>query len=35
VTAAELLRELNELDEHPRIEAKTGPEAGKTALQTV
>ena len=34
-TAAELLLELNELDEHPRIEAKTGSEPGKSALQTV
>ena len=30
-----LLRDLNQLDEHPRIEAKTGSELGKSALQTV
>lgn len=35
VTAAALLRDLNQLDEHPRIEAKTGSEMGKSALQTV
>lgn len=35
MTAAILLRDLNELDEHPRIEAKTGSELGKSALQTV
>ncbi|HEV2149006.1 MAG TPA: ATP-binding protein [Longimicrobiaceae bacterium] len=35
MTAAELLQQLNELDECPRIEAKTGTEAGKSALQTV
>jgi ATP-dependent DNA helicase RecG len=35
VTAATLLRDLNELDEHPRIEAKTGSELGKSAIQTV
>ncbi len=35
VTAAELLRDLNLLDEHPRIEAKTGSDLGKSALQTV
>jgi ATP-dependent DNA helicase RecG len=34
-SAVALLRDLNELDEHPRIEAKTGTEAGKSALQTV
>lgn len=34
MTAAELLRQLNELDECPRIEAKTGSESGKSALQT-
>lgn len=35
VSAAALLRDLNQLDEHPRIEAKTGSEMGKSALQTV
>jgi ATP-dependent DNA helicase RecG len=35
VTAASLLDELNQLDEHLRIEAKTGTELGKSALQTV
>ncbi len=35
VTAADLLRDLNQLDEHPRIEAKAGSELGKSALQTV
>lgn len=35
ITAADLLRDLNQLDEHPRIEAKTGSELGKSALQTV
>ena len=35
VSAADLLRDLNQLDEHPRIEAKTGSELGKSALQTV
>lgn len=31
----ELLRQLNELDEHPRIEAKSGSEAGKSVLETI
>lgn len=35
MTAAELLRQLNERDECPRIEAKTGSESGKSALKTV
>src|SRR3712207_1841283 len=35
VTAAKLLRDLNDLDEHPRAEAKTGSEPGKSVLQTV
>lgn len=35
VSAADLLRDLNQLDEHPKIEAKTGSELGKSALQTV
>jgi ATP-dependent DNA helicase RecG len=35
VTAADLLRDLNQLDEHPRVEAKAGSELGKSALQTV
>lgn len=35
MTAADLLRDLNQLDEHPRVEAKTGSELGKSALQTV
>ncbi|HET7464983.1 MAG TPA: ATP-binding protein [Longimicrobium sp.] len=35
ITAADLLRDLNQLDEHPRVEAKTGSELGKSALQTV
>jgi ATP-dependent DNA helicase RecG len=34
-TIIDLLRDLNQLDEHPRIEAKTGSETGKSALQTV
>ncbi|HYW13641.1 MAG TPA: ATP-binding protein [Longimicrobium sp.] len=34
-TTIELLRDLNQLDEHTRIEAKTGSELGKSALQTV
>jgi len=35
VTAAELLRQLNELDEHPRVEAKRGTEVGRSTLCTV
>jgi ATP-dependent DNA helicase RecG len=35
VSLAELLRDLNQLDEHTTIEAKTGSELGKSALQTV
>ncbi len=35
MTAAELLRQLNEVDECPGIEAKTGSESGKSALKTV
>lgn len=35
LTAARLLRELNDLDENPRVEAKTGSEPGKSVLQTV
>jgi len=31
----ELLRQLNELDEHPRIEAKEGSAMGKSILETV
>ncbi|HEX8450652.1 MAG TPA: ATP-binding protein [Longimicrobium sp.] len=34
-TCADLLRQLNELDEHPRVEAKTSSQAGKSTLQTV
>lgn len=35
MTAAELLRQLNELDEHPRVEAKRGTEVGRSTLCTV
>lgn len=35
MTVMDLLRDLNELDEHPRVEAKTGSEAGKSTIQTV
>jgi len=35
ITAADLLRDLNQLDEHPHTEAKAGSELGKSALQTV
>jgi ATP-dependent DNA helicase RecG len=35
ITAADLLWQLNQLDEHPHIEAKTGSGAGKSALQTI
>jgi len=35
VTIADLLRDLNQLDENPRIEAKTGSDLGKSAMQTV
>jgi ATP-dependent DNA helicase RecG len=34
-TASELLVELNELDEHTKIEAKTARETGKSILQTI
>lgn len=35
MTPRELLTQLNELDEHTRIEAKTASELGKSALETV
>jgi ATP-dependent DNA helicase RecG len=35
VTAAELLEQLNALDEHERIEAKRGSEVGRSVLETV
>ena len=35
MSAADLLRDLNRLDEHPRIEAKTGSALGKAAMRTV
>ncbi len=35
MTPRELLTQLNELDEHTRIEAKAGSETGKSALETV
>ena len=35
MTPLELLRQLNELDERPRIEAKAGSEMGKSLLETV
>ncbi|HEY7770788.1 helix-turn-helix domain-containing protein [Longimicrobium sp.] len=35
MTCAELLLQLNQLDEHPRIEAKTASDLGKSALQTI
>jgi ATP-dependent DNA helicase RecG len=35
MTCAQLLRQLNDLDEHPGIEAKAAMELGKSALQTV
>ena len=35
MTPLELLRQLNELDERPRIEAKTGSEASRSILETV
>jgi ATP-dependent DNA helicase RecG len=35
MTPLELLRRLNELDERPRIEAKTGSEASRSILETV
>lgn len=34
-TAAKLLRDLNDMDENPQVEAKTGSELGKSVLQTV
>jgi ATP-dependent DNA helicase RecG len=35
IDVANLIRELNEVDEHERIEAKTGTEAGKAVMKTV
>lgn len=35
MTPFDLLRQLNELDEHPRIEAKKGSEIGKSILETI
>lgn len=35
MTPLELIRQLNELDERPRIEAKTGSETGRSILETV
>lgn len=35
MTAAELLQDLNRLDEHPKIEAKAGSALGKAALRSV
>ena len=35
MTPRELLEQLNELDEHTRVEAKTASEIGKSALETV
>lgn len=35
MTAAELFRQLNELDENPRVEAKRGTDVGKSILGTV
>lgn len=35
MTPLELLRQLNELDEHPRIEAKEGTAMGRSILETV
>lgn len=35
MTPLELLRQLNELDERPRIEAKTGSETSRSILETV
>ena len=35
MTPLELLHQLNELDERPRIEAKTGSEMGKSIMETV
>lgn len=35
MTPVELLSQLNELDEHPRIEAKAGSEIGKSTLETI
>jgi ATP-dependent DNA helicase RecG len=34
-TCVDLLRQLHQLDEHPRIEAKTSSQMGKSTLQTV
>jgi hypothetical protein len=35
VTPLELLSQLNELDEHPRIENKAGSEIGNSILETI
>ncbi len=35
MTPAELLRQLNELDERPKIEAKAGSDSGRSILETV
>lgn len=35
MTPRELIEQLNQLDEHSRIEAKTASEAGKSALETI
>ncbi|MCB1134545.1 MAG: putative DNA binding domain-containing protein, partial [Verrucomicrobiae bacterium] len=35
MTPLELLRQLNELDEHPRIEAKEASAMGRSVLETV
>ena len=35
MTAAELLEQLNSLDEHERVEAKRGSEVGKSLLETI
>lgn len=35
MTPSELLEELNELDEHTRVEAKAASEIGKSALETI
>jgi ATP-dependent DNA helicase RecG len=35
MTPLELLEQLNELDEHTRVEAKAAGELGKSALETI
>lgn len=35
MTPRELLEQLNELDEHTRVEAKAASEIGKSALETI